>query len=266
MAKMNAIYLLFKSLRLIILFFSPLAFIFSFNFSVSKLFPGGHQRIVYHTKERDALQSEEGRSRSELDFYGMKPEDIGIHSIRKGVCTFVTSGSTICNIVAVCQRAGWTMGVQGRYFKNEGAGDCMVGRACAGMPIHSKNFCKLPPRFIRSTTNDPLVASAIKDCFPTLASKNLDGVLSLCLASIVYHQRFLEDTLPFIKEKFFENLMEKVVCCYEWDDCNFDRFVAKGTSPYHHAIKEREEMNREQVIANSKLEQLTEKVSQLPKN
>ena len=65
---------------------------------------------------------------------------IGLHSIRKGVSTFVTMGSTICNIVAVCLRAGWTMGVQGRYFKHEGAGDCFVGRCCAGNPIHSLEF------------------------------------------------------------------------------------------------------------------------------
>ena len=86
------------------------------------LFPGGNQRLTYHDHEAIAFKTEEGKKESK--FYDMTWEDIGLHSISKGVSTFVTMGSTICNIVAacfnivaVCLRAGWMMGVQGRYFK-----------------------------------------------------------------------------------------------------------------------------------------------------
>ena len=110
-------------------------------------------------------------------------------------------GSTICNIVAVCLRAGWMMGVQGRYFKHEGAGDCYVGRACAGNPINSLEFVKLPPRFIRSDENDKIVALAIKEAFPTLAGKgNMDGVLALLLAFIFNAKGFIEGLLLVLLE------------------------------------------------------------------
>ena len=57
------------------------------------LFPGGNQRLNYHDHETIAFKTEEGKK--ELKFYDMTWEDIGLHSIRKGVSTFVTMGSTI---------------------------------------------------------------------------------------------------------------------------------------------------------------------------
>jgi len=218
------------------------------------LFPGGNQRLVYHDHENKALKSDAGAK--ELQYYSMTWEDIGLHSIRKGVSTFVTMGSTICNIVAVCLRAGWMMGVQGRYFKHEGAGDCFVGRACCGSPINSIKFVKLPPRFIRNEDNDRLVASSIASAFPTLAvNDTMNGVLSLVLASLAYHyETIIEDlpqnsrirsTYPFITPNFLKDLHKIVVCCYEWDECNFDKLQAKGASPEHYAMKERAEMRKD---------------------
>ena len=184
-------------------------------------------------------------------------------------------GSTICNIVAVCLRAGWMMGVQGRYFKHEGAGDCFVGRACPGNPINSVKFVKLLPRFIRSKENDKIVAEALAEAFPTLAGKGeIDGVLALLLASLAYHYEWLEETLPensricstipFIKPHFLKNLKKLVVCCYDWDPENFDSLSAKGGSPDHTGMKERAEIKKQQEEMMKKMDAVGEKLDKLP--
>ena len=210
------------------------------------MFPGGNQRLVYHDHETKTLKNNAGAK--ELSFYSMTWEEIGLHSIRKGVSIFVTMGSTVCNIVAVCLQAGCMMEVQGQYFKHEGAGDCFVGRACCGSPINSIKFVKLPPRFIRNEENDRVVAEAIAEAFPSLAvNSTITGVLSLLLASLAYHyETLIEDlpqnsrirsTYPFITPHFLKDLKKIVVCCYEWDECNFDILQAKGASPEHYAMQ-----------------------------
>ena len=56
--------------------------------------------------------------------------DIGTHSIRKGACTYTSSGTTACpSATAVHLRAGWTLGgVQNTYLRYDGAGDMHIGR------------------------------------------------------------------------------------------------------------------------------------------
>ena len=44
---------------------------------------------------------------------GIEVDDLGVHSYRKGGATFVTTGSTTCNRIAVFKRGGWQLGVQG---------------------------------------------------------------------------------------------------------------------------------------------------------
>lgn len=65
---------------------------------------------------------------------GLKPEEFGAHSSRKGAATFVSSGSTACpSSTAVSLRAGWVQpGVEDTYKRFEAAGDQYVGRCCAG--------------------------------------------------------------------------------------------------------------------------------------
>ena len=79
--------------------------------------------------------------------FGCQIEDIGVHSIRKGAATYVSSGSTCAPPqVATNIRAGWTMGaIQDTYLRYESAGDQYVGRAVSGLPIHSAKFGVLPP-------------------------------------------------------------------------------------------------------------------------
>ncbi|ETV79837.1 hypothetical protein H257_07053 [Aphanomyces astaci] len=151
------------------------------------LFPGCAQRDRF------------GRSLSQLVGYAL-PElasAVGTHSLRKGAATFAIGGSTSGpSIVNVCIRCGWSIGsVVERYVHYDGAGDQYVGRVVAGLPIDSGDFAALPPHFVSSS--DGVVDAAGALVFPRLWShESLRGVLVLCLASLVHHKVFLEDTLP----------------------------------------------------------------------
>ncbi|RHZ01932.1 hypothetical protein DYB37_013815, partial [Aphanomyces astaci] len=151
------------------------------------LFPGSAQRDRF------------GRSLSQLVGYAL-PElasAVGTHSLRKGAATFAIGGSTSGpSIVNVCIRCGWSIGsVVERYVHYDGAGDQYVGRVVAGLPIDSGDFAALPPHFVSSS--DGVVDAAGALVFPRLWShESLRGVLVLCLASLVHHKVFLEDTLP----------------------------------------------------------------------
>jgi hypothetical protein len=88
----------------------------------------------FATEETKLLSTDEGKEK--MKQYGAKLENLGIYSVRKGGATKTSSGSTTsCNIVAICLRANWKMGVQGRYFKGADAGDQFVGRNLAGLPV-----------------------------------------------------------------------------------------------------------------------------------
>jgi hypothetical protein len=137
----------------------------------------------------------------------------------------------------------------------------------------SKMACAL-----RVHENDAIVSKAIKEAFPTLAvNEEMNGVLSLLLASLAYHHSFLEENLPensrirstypFLQPNFLRNLKKIVVCCYEWDEQNFDRLNAKGGSPHHYAMKERAEMRQESnekfAEVNLKLDQQGKQLSEI---
>ena len=82
--------------------------------------------------ERAILQTEEVQLL--MSKYGLQPEDIGLHSTRKGAATFISSASPVCHYVALMLRAGWSLNVQDAYLKLSQGGDCLVGRQLAGLP------------------------------------------------------------------------------------------------------------------------------------
>lgn len=77
-------------------------------------------------------------------------------------------------------------------FRYEAAGDQYVGRTVSGLPISSQDFALLPPFFI--TRND-IVLQTVQKCFPRLPG-NMHLIAEFCLASVVYHRNYLEQTLP----------------------------------------------------------------------
>jgi len=72
-----------------------------------------------------------------------------------------------------------------RYLRYEGAGDQFVGRTVSLMGLLSSwKFMVLPPHFEMDVSTDLLRLFPIASLVPTLIP-----VLSLCLASVVYHWR-----------------------------------------------------------------------------
>ena len=108
-----------------------------------KLFAGANQYQRFRKFLMDLVKEHS----AEIRLMGIDPDDIGVHSIRKGAATYICSGSTCCpSLAAVCNRAGWTMGkVKDTYIQYEAAQDQYVGRVVAGLNVQSHEFAVFPP-------------------------------------------------------------------------------------------------------------------------
>jgi hypothetical protein len=83
-----------------------------------------------------------------LDRLGMNKADIGNHSSRKGVKTYILNCTTNPPSASSCDiRGGWSRGLKESYEYAGEPGDCYVGRLSCGLPRHSTNFALLPPFF-----------------------------------------------------------------------------------------------------------------------
>ena len=158
-----------------------------------------------------------------LEELNSSPSEWGSHSLRKGAVSFVVSGSVDGpSAIAVCLRAGWTLGsVQDRYFFSvERAGDEFVGRTVCGLPHNSGEFAILPPFFENGTPRE-LIEEMIRTCFPK-APKTLYTILEMLLASLVYHYDYLVNFFPqnnslfsfplFADKDLFDRVRPHVVC------------------------------------------------------
>ena len=149
-----------------------------------RLFPGDNQyerfRSCFHKVCCDSAMD-------------MNAEDIGTHSIRKGACTYASSGTTACpSATAVHLRAGWTLGgVQDTYLRYDGAGDMHVGRTVCGLPTDRPEFAMLPPHFVG--VSEDALSEALGLCFRTGERRQM---LEFALASVIYHKEFILRTFP----------------------------------------------------------------------
>ena len=86
------------------------------------LYPGEKQYDRFRRLLSNVLQDREAKV--ELERRGLKSDDIGTHSIRKGSATKCSSGSTACpSTTAVHLRAGWALaGVQDTYMRYDTVG------------------------------------------------------------------------------------------------------------------------------------------------
>ena len=162
--------------------FSLGVYFVSFGFDESgRLFSGKNQYERYRKILGEVFH--ELVVATELERRGLKPEDLGSHSTRKGAATFVSGGSTACpSASAIHLRAGWALGgVEKRYIRFEKAGDAHVRRAVCGLPSASSQFGALPAHFPAST---PQVATALNLVFHQHPQK-LRFILERCLASLV---------------------------------------------------------------------------------
>lgn len=158
------------------------------------LFPGGKQEERYGDILREIWRIPE--ITEALDKHGLKPEQMGTRSIRKGAATYGCGGSPQgVGIISMCIRAAWQIGsVLQRYLHHESAGDCVAGRTLAGLPPDTPEFALLPPHF---PTDLAGVDDLVKEWFPSQLwlRINMRPILRICCAQVVYHYDFLKATL-----------------------------------------------------------------------
>ena len=132
---------------------------------------------------------------------------------------YCASGSTQGPpIVAICLRAGWKLGgVLNQYLTLENAGDQFVGRVASLLPLFTKEFGVLPPRFpddlykdipeetgsdndeMRQLREDrDLIEKAFVGMFgnPYMFGDDFAAVLRVCLASLCFHKDWIQNELP----------------------------------------------------------------------
>ena len=175
------------------------------------LFPGSNQYIRFTKYFHSVLDKHKDEW---LYLFGCDVSEIGVHSIRKGAATYVSSGSTCAPPqVATNIRAGWTMGpIQDTYLRYESAGDQYVGRVVSGLPLSSAKFAALPPEItsIEKKHQDKIV----KEMSPNLPA-SLNQVAKFIAGSLLYHFKYLKSILkpshPFLLSSF--------CCCKEVSEC-----------------------------------------------
>jgi hypothetical protein len=157
-----------------------------------KLFNGTSQ----YERFRKQLQSLVDEHSEEIRGMGIDPQDLGVHSIRKGAATYVCSGTTCApSIAAVCNRAGWTMGrVKDTYIRYESAMDEYVGRMVCGLDINSSKFSVSPPHFLPQSV-ESRVGADLSGVFPFPITTEHRLLLKFCYATMVYAKSFLLNKL-----------------------------------------------------------------------
>ena len=122
----------------------------------------------------------------------------GAHGLRKGAGSAASSATTDPpSFVSVAARGEWSIGkVLDVYFKFAMGGDQYLGRILALLDPNETTFAILPPHWINPI--DSLVLKGIAVNFGKIATAHCDtnhdpsGLLSLLLASIVYHSNWLK--------------------------------------------------------------------------
>ena len=116
-------------------------------------------------------------------------DEIGLHSVRKGVSTYLASMPGGPAPAALCLRAGWSMGqVKDIYFHQTDGGDEFVGRCAAMLNMANGEFATSPAFF--EDVDNATLRNAICEVFPHFATtEGMDRILSRCLASLVYHRQ-----------------------------------------------------------------------------
>jgi hypothetical protein len=72
---------------------------------------------------------------------GISRPEIGTHSFRKGVATYLSSMVAGSSAIAIYLHAGWSLGpVQSRYIMEGQGGDQLCGRAATGLTMTSVEF------------------------------------------------------------------------------------------------------------------------------
>ncbi|KUF82947.1 hypothetical protein AM587_10002300 [Phytophthora nicotianae] len=152
-----------------------------------------------------------GLTDDEIDILSCKPTDIGTHSLRKGSSSYALGQVNGPTPVSVYLRMGQSLGkLKDRYIHFGEGADQLCGRMIAGLPFNSERFAVLPPHF-PPTVTDQMTSEYWNDLVSGFAnySRGIRSAFPFFLASIVYHEQFLRDTLspghPIFKARVFSS-------------------------------------------------------------
>ena len=139
--------------------------------------------------------------------------------------------------VAICQRCCWAIGgVLDRYLRYADAGDQFVGRTIALVGfLNSWKFAVLPPHFVEDVATIVEALCPVCKAFPAMVP-----VLTLALASVVYHATKEEDPFTFSdshelrKSALFQDqqLMSLLKSKLNTNMYESDRMAATGIPPF----------------------------------
>ena len=103
------------------------------------------------------------------------------------------------SFISVANRGEWSISkVLDAYFKWAEGGDCFLGRCLAMLDPNDETFATLPPHWKTGITgNNEHVKRAMHMCYGVILDNHAEeehdptSMLTLCLASLVYHSDFL---------------------------------------------------------------------------
>lgn len=235
-----------------------------------QLFQDGNGRLFPGPKQEERfgiiLQRVLAKKSEELCGLGYGPNDIGIHSIRKGAGTFASSGTTaVPSSVSVNNRGGWTLGgVRDIYMLYERAGDQYVGRILSGMNVLSPRFGASAPDFYyhgnvgipeaaglvqeKQAELDCEVQTMLNSCFGELDDSLvcIRRTLSMGIASLLHHfesaKQYHDDSplgmSPIFRNQAFLSLRRFVRVIYPWEtDPIAQRCIMKLTGVPPHVVE-----------------------------
>ena len=230
------------------------------------LFEGTNQYARYSTRLHQVFHE----LKDALNDLGVDWTDLGTHSARKGVGTMVANASTVGPpIVALCLRAGWTLGgVKEKYLFRADGGDMAVGRRAACLDVDEKGFAISPPYFDYSHLDGDerietkeKVERFLKAKLPDAENipANSWNLALQCFASVCFHHKYLSKNLdvkcPFRHTSVFRHLPEEfeelATVKYPWDKTT-DTPKFNGIPPH--------------VLHLVKIESLERKIENLEKN
>ena len=199
--------------------------------------------------------------------------DIGSHSSRKGSASYSLGQVGGPNAPTVFLRMNHTMGnVRDRYIFQCDGGDQLCGRTVVGLPFDSIDFAVLPPHFNTATSallTEEFWTSILPDyaAYPT----GMQATLPYLLASLLYHEDFLRETLPanhllfnmpvFAMNPILEDLQDNILLGI--GRCQDTQMAATGIPPHLAIAKQVNEVMEELTKMRAENKTLTEKVANM---
>jgi hypothetical protein len=160
--------------------------------ATDEIFPGDRQHDRFVETMRNTISSTDALCKM-LERQGITVSDVAAHSLRKGARSFASGGTTAGPTTpTLLMRGGWSQeNLDTKYVRYENAGDQQAGRILSMLSPMLPTFAILPPHF---DVVDDVVLRAVRDSFGESPTQ-FQGILVMCLASLVYHRNSMRSLL-----------------------------------------------------------------------